>query len=216
MARSSTMRVGRLPASGKSRRKRTKLNRRISATAVTMRKIVCTALEARGSSSASSVTAAAWPAMPRKKSHSVLRKVIRSCGRTRSSAPVATRAISASQAWAVKSNLSISEADPAGQHVPPHHPVPGEAEERVGEGCRAVFLEEEVADPGEPIAGNEAGGEPAEVEGGQGMQGGGKPQCGADEMQAPAGAVRMVSQVPRVELGKAHRGILALSHIRLQ
>src|SRR5262249_54942538 len=109
MARASTMRVGRLPASGRASGKTTKPNRRTSATAVTMRNTVCTTLEARGSSSASSVAAADWPAMPRKKSHSVLRKVSRSCGRTRSSAPAATKAMSASQPRAVKSTLSISE-----------------------------------------------------------------------------------------------------------
>src|SRR5215467_9936592 len=155
----------------------------MSATAVTMRKMVCTVPEARGSSSASSVAAADWPAMPRKKSHSVLRKVSRSCGRTRSSAPAATRAMSASQPRAVKSTLSISEADPAGQHVLPHHPVAGEAGDRVAEGRRTVLLEEEVPGPGERVAGAEAGQQPPEVEGSEGVQRRAEPQRGADEVQ---------------------------------
>src|SRR5215470_11667797 len=171
----------------------------MSATAVTMRKIVCTMLEARGSSSASSVAAADWPAMPRKKSHSVLRKVSRSCGRTRSSAPAATKAMSASQASAVKSTLSISETDPAGQHVLPHHPVAGEAGERVAEGRGTVLLVEEVPGPGERVAGDEAGQEPPEIEGGEGVQCRRQTQRGADEVQPAAGSVRVLGQVTGIE-----------------
>src|SRR6185295_10055365 len=198
------MRVGRLPASGSNRRNRTKPNRRMSATAVRMRKTVCTVPEARGRSSASSATAAAWPAMPRTKSHSVLRKVKRSCGRTRSSAPVATRAVSASQARAVSSALSISEPDPARQHVLPHRPVPGEAEQRVGEGRRAVLLEKEVPDPGERVARGEAPQEPPEIEGGEGVQRRGEAERGADEVQPPARPVRVLGEVAGIKLGKAH------------
>src|SRR6476646_2660174 len=199
MARSSTMRVGRLPASGSSRRNRTKPNRRISATAVRMRKMVCTVLDARGRSSARSVTAAAWPAMPRKKSQSVLRNVRRSCGRTRSSAPVATRAMSASQARAVKSTFSISEPDPARQHVLPHHPVPGEAEQRMGEGRRAVLLEKEVTHQGERVAHAEDGQEPPEIEGGEGVQRRGEAERGAGEVQPPAAPVRVLGEVAGIK-----------------
>src|SRR6185503_7256508 len=205
MARSSMMRVGRLPARGSSRRNTTKPPNRMSATAVRMRKMVCTVPAARGSSRANRAAAAAWPARPMKNSHRVLRKACRSCGRTRSSATVATRARSASQARAVKSTFSISEADPAGQHVLPHHPVAGEAQKRVGEGGGAVLFEEKVPGPGERIAGGEAGEEPPEVQARECVQSRGQPQRSADEVQPPAGAVGMLREVARVELPKGHR-----------
>src|SRR4051794_13890741 len=77
----------------------------------------------------------------------------------------------------------------------------------MGKGGGAVLLEEVVAHPGEAVAGREAGEQPGEVERRKGVQQREQAERGADEMQAAAGAVRMLRQVERIEIreaGKSH------------
>jgi hypothetical protein len=73
----------------------------------------------------------------------------------------------------------------------------------MGEGRRAVLLEEEMPDPGEGIACDEAGEQPPEVERGKGMQDGERAEARAGEVQPAAGAVGVLPQIKRVELGKS-------------
>src|SRR3974390_2066377 len=48
--------------------------------------------------------------------------------------------------------IAASKRHASRQNLPVHHPIAGEAVERVGEGRRAVVLEEEMPDPGEAVA----------------------------------------------------------------
>src|SRR5207237_7478872 len=84
------------------------------------------------------------------------------------------------------------EADAAGEHVTPHRPVAEQAVPGIGEGRRPVLLEEEVADPGEAVAGDEADQQPPEIQRRYAVQYCRKPERSPEEVQATAGRVRML------------------------
>src|SRR5258707_844853 len=70
----------------------------------------------------------------------------------------------------------------------------------MGEGRRAILLEEKMTHPGKTIAGSEAGEQPPEVERRERVQQRDQAEARAREMQPAAGAVRMLRQVKRIEV----------------
>ena len=91
----------------------------------------------------------------------------------------------------------------AQNHVAVHHKIAHQAVQRVLKRCRAVLFEEEVPDPGKAVAGDRHGQQQAQRPSADGIGQNADHQRGADEMQAPAGAVAVLAQVVRVELGEA-------------
>ena len=79
------------------------------------------------------------------------------------------------------------------------------------EGRRAVLFEEEVAHPGEAVAGDGHRNQQAEGAFAQHIRQKPNHQRGADKVQAPAGAVAVFFQVIRVKLGEAIE-LLGISH----
>ena len=83
----------------------------------------------------------------------------------------------------------------------------------MAEGGRAVFLEEEMPDPGEAVAGERHGEQQQPFAAADGVGEQGDDQGGADEVQAAAGGVGVFAQVVGVELGETGE-LLRLIHCR--
>src|SRR4051812_10837508 len=103
------------------------------------------------------------------------------------------------------------KADLAAQDLRPHHPVACKAVERVAEGGRAVFLEEEMPDPGEGIAGHEPRQEEPGIQGDDGCSEPAQAKRSPHEMKPARSAIRMFGQVEGIELGHARESFC--SHI---
>src|SRR5262249_36371764 len=85
------------------------------------------------------------------------------------------------------------------------------------EGGGTVLLEEEVAGPGEGVAGDHAAEQPPEVERRKRVQQRRQAEAGADEVQPAVGPVRVLGQVERVEVGEPrerrdHNLLVAVRH----
>ncbi|MCY1177335.1 hypothetical protein D9M73_176390 [compost metagenome] len=78
------------------------------------------------------------------------------------------------------------------------------------EGGRAVFLEEEVPDPGKAVTGKGQGQQQKPVAAAQGKGEQGDDQAGTDKVQATAGGVAVLAQVVGVELGKTAKLLRAV------
>src|SRR5690606_17141312 len=75
--------------------------------------------------------------------------------------------------------------------------------ERILERRRLVALVREVTDPGEAVARHRQRQQPPVVPGDHGRDGKADDEAGADEVQAPVGAILVLAQVERIELRDA-------------
>src|SRR6185437_9482365 len=116
-------------------------------------------------------------------------------------------------ALALKSGLRTAtlESDPARQHLPEHHPVADEAVERMAEGGGAILLDRQMRDPRKAVTRDQAAQKPPWIAGGDQGCDAQQRQAGAQEMQPPRRAVRMLAEVEGVELRKAGKGLHGLS-----
>src|SRR5256885_2669624 len=94
------------------------------------------------------------------------------------------------------------ELDPTGEDVAPHHPVPHEGVEGVGERRGAVLLEEEMPDPREEIAGDESADHVPGAARDQRRQQADDADRRSDEMQPPARPVAVLGEAERIELAE--------------
>src|SRR5262245_37668338 len=94
------------------------------------------------------------------------------------------------------------ELDLAAPDVLVHRPVAHEAVQRALEAGGLVLLEHEVADPGEAVTAQQRVQQVLRAAAGQQHHQAQQRQRRADEVQPPAGAVAVLAQVERVELGE--------------
>src|SRR5262249_26178615 len=92
------------------------------------------------------------------------------------------------------------ELDLPREDVAPHHPVSHERVERIREGRRAILLEEEVTDPGEDVAAGKSDEYPQGTTRREGGHEARETERSAEEMQAPAGSVRVLGEVEGIEV----------------
>src|SRR5690606_25120945 len=85
------------------------------------------------------------------------------------------------------------------------HPVAGEGIERMPEGRRPVFLEEKMPDPGEGIARYQRRQQPPRIAALDRQHDEADREAGADEVQAPAGAVAVLAEVIGIELAETRK-----------
>src|SRR5690606_5909560 len=86
---------------------------------------------------------------------------------------------------------------------------PQQAVERVAERGWAIFLEEKMPGPGKAVAQHRQRPQQQPLLRGEHVARRADHAQGAEEMQSPAGAVRVLAEVIRVELGKTGKALLA-------
>src|SRR5882672_6839468 len=110
--------------------------------------------------------------------------------------------------WA--SRRETSEWYAASEYILEHHPITEQAVPGIGKGRRPVFLEHQMTDPGEAVAGDRRGQEPPVVAASRRVDQDEYHAAGADEMQAPANRVAMFGEIERIEVREV---FVALCHI---
>src|SRR5579872_2188170 len=95
------------------------------------------------------------------------------------------------------------KGDLAGEDLPEHHPIAHEAVKRMAKSGRPVLLEHQMGKPGEAVPRDQRGGEPPDIAGGKQRQQAHQRQAGAQEMQPPRGAARMLAKIEEIEFREA-------------
>src|SRR6185312_14148213 len=107
-----------------------------------------------------------------------------------------------------------SEADLPAQDVDEHHPVTGQAVERVPEGRGTVLLEDVVPDPCAAVAAQRRTGQPPRVARGDRDDDGRDHEQRTDEMQPATATIAVLTQIERVELTEARESRIHRSALR--